>query len=66
MLNMEKMRSDMELSRKAMEWETRKFVVSLMVATAALAGGGATLGNYIGSRPQPGPAPIVIHIERTP
>jgi hypothetical protein len=42
-VNIEKMRADMR-------WETWKFGVSLVIATAAIAGGGVAIGNYLGRK----------------
>jgi hypothetical protein len=47
-INIEEMRADMK-------WETRKSVVSLLLATAVAVGAGAALGNYVATRPTPAP-----------
>lgn len=47
-LRQEIQRNQQEQIRATMKWENRKFVVSAIVAAAALAGGGATIGNYLG------------------
>ena len=55
-INIDKMRSDMR-------WETRKFIVSLLVGTAAVLGAGVALGNYFGSRSPVQPSqPTVIYV----
>ncbi len=45
-VNIEKMRADMLTSQKLLAWETRKFVISIVVGAAALLGAGVALGNY--------------------
>ncbi len=54
-INIEKMRSDMA---EAQKWETRKFLVSALVASAALLGAGAALGNYFTNRSQQPAQPV--------
>ncbi len=49
-INIEKMRADMR-------WETWKFVISLVLASAALLGAGAAIGNYLANHPQSPPTP---------
>jgi hypothetical protein len=51
-INIEKMRSDMR-------WETRKFLVSAILATAAAIGVGVAIGNLIWNHPPPAPAAAV-------
>ncbi len=46
-VNIEKMRADMR-------WESRKFLVSAVLAAAALVGAGIAIGNYF-SRPSSAP-----------
>ena len=53
-INIEKMRSDMAETQK---WETRKFLVSLLLASAALLGAGAAIGNYLARHEAP-PQPM--------
>ncbi len=56
-VNIEKMRNDMEAQQK---WETRKFLVQLLVGVAACVGARAALATYVNSRPPlplPPPAP---------
>ncbi len=50
-VNIEEMRADMQ-------WESRKFLVSFVLAIAASAGAGVALGNYFTKHQEP-PAPIV-------
>ncbi len=57
-INIEKMRADMDLQNKQLAWETRKFVVSIIVAFAAAIGAGAALGNYY-ARHEPLPVPAL-------
>lgn len=45
-INIEKMRSDMR-------WETRRFVGSAIVATAAVGAAGAAIGSYLTKLQQP-------------
>jgi len=63
-VNIEKMRFDIaETQRQITErqaravleqkWETRKFVISAILATAAAVGAGAALGNYLAHHEQP-------------
>lgn len=54
-LNIEKMRADMA-------WETRKFVVSIVLSAAALVGAGVAIGNYV-SRQPPTPQSITVHLD---
>jgi hypothetical protein len=54
-VNIEKMRADMATEQRKLDWETRKFVVSIVLAAAALVGAGAALGNYV-AKNQPPPA----------
>ncbi len=61
-VNIEKMRADMATEQRKLDWETRKFLVSIVLAAAALVGAGAALGNYVARR-QPPPAPIVIQLQ---
>ena len=61
-INIDKMHADMR-------WETRKFVVSLLLGTAAAVGAGAALGTYIARQPQqplPTPPPQTIIIQQQP
>ncbi len=53
-INIEKLRTDMK-------WETRKFLVSAILATAAAIGAGVGIGNLIWGHREP-PQPIVIQI----
>jgi hypothetical protein len=53
-INIEKLRNDQK-------WETRKFVVSAILATAAAVGAGVGIGNLIWAHHEP-PAPIVIQL----
>ncbi len=53
-INIEKLRNDMK-------WETRKLVVSAVLATAAAVGAGVGIGNLIWAHREP-PAPIVIQM----
>lgn len=63
-INIEKMRFDMAQLQK---WETRKFVVSLLLATAASVGAGVGIGNLIWAHnPPPAPAPIIIQMPAPP
>jgi hypothetical protein len=60
-INIEKMWHDMQVQQKQMDWETRKFVVSMIVAIAAAAGVGVGIGNLIwGHQLPPPPQTIVI------
>ncbi len=59
-VNIKKMRVDMAFQNKQLAWETRRFMISGLVA-AALVGAGAALGNYLAK--QPGP-PIVIQLQQ--
>jgi hypothetical protein len=44
-INIEKLRSDLSMQQKQLEWETRKFILQLVVSLgAAFAGGAAALG----------------------
>lgn len=66
-IDIEKMRADIEATtRKAAtdaKWETRKFVASLLVGSAALLGAGTAAGNDLAHRtPEPQPAPQIIYI----
>jgi len=73
-VNIEKMRADMQSDlakqQQHLNWETRKFVVSLIVAVAVAAGAGASVMSYIDrhTHPQlPSPVPnIVINIPSQP
>lgn len=53
-VNIEKMRSDMEQQHK---WETRKFLMSTILATAAAIGAGVGIGNLIWGRQPPPQTP---------
>ena len=53
--------------QKELTWETRKFVVSAIVAAAAALGAGVGLGNLIWARRPPvAPQPIVIQLQTLP
>ncbi len=44
-INIEKMRADLSMQQKQLEWETRKFILQLVASLgAAFAGGAAALG----------------------
>jgi len=44
-INIEKMRADLSMQQKQLEWETRKFILPLVASLgAACAGGAAALG----------------------
>ncbi len=59
-VNVEKMRFDIAETQRQAErnqrWETRRFVVSILLASAALLGAGAAIGNYF-TRSNPTAAP---------
>jgi hypothetical protein len=55
-VNIEKMRADMAMQQKQLAWQTRKFVVSFVVAIAASVGAGVALTNWVNSRAAPPPA----------
>ncbi len=65
--NIEKMRADLQATQKQLDWETRKFVVQLVVGVAASVGAGVALANYVNSRPPapppPAPPPQIIYIQ---
>jgi len=52
-VNIEKMRSDLK-------WETCKFALSAIIATAAAVGAGVGIGNLIWAHPQPPSPPAQI------
>lgn len=55
-INIEKLRSDLK-------WESRKFLVSAILATAAAVGAGVGIGNLIWAHnPPQAPTPIVIQV----
>lgn len=70
-VDIEKMRFDMEEARRRADeerrqwdrnqkWETRKFIISAVLATAAAVGAGVGIGNLIWGRSQPpAPAPVI-------
>ncbi len=59
-LNIEKMRADMR-------WESRKFLVSAILATAAAVGAGVGIGNLIwGHTPPASPPPPQVIILQQP
>jgi hypothetical protein len=64
-VNIEKMRFDMTERQKqaAMEqkWETRKFLVSAVLATAAAVGAGIAIGSYFANHSQPPAAPVAVY-----
>lgn len=62
-INIEKMRLDIAAHQKQLDWETRKFIVSLLIAAAAIAGASAAVGNYLGNRPS---QPQTIIIQQPP
>jgi hypothetical protein len=55
-LRIDQMTVNIEKMRAEMKWESRKFVISTVVAAAALAGAGVAIGNWIGR--QQAAAPI--------
>jgi DNA-binding XRE family transcriptional regulator len=68
-VNIEKMRADLELSQKRFaddlnarqtqsNWEMRRFLVSAILAAAALVGAGVAIGNYL--RPAAAPPQVII------
>jgi hypothetical protein len=48
---------DIEKLRADILWESRKFLLQLVVSAAALVGAGAALGTYLARREPPPPAP---------
>jgi hypothetical protein len=63
-VNIEKMRSDMaEQQRQAairQKWETRKFLISAVIAAAAFLGAGIAFGNYFTRQT---PQTINVHLD---
>ncbi len=65
-LRIEQMTINIEQMRAEMRWETRTFVVSAILATAASLGAGAALGTSFARRPQPAPPPQTVIIQQQP
>ena len=57
--NIAQMRANEEKLRTEIRFETRKFMVRLVVGAAALLGAGAAAGSYLSPRSSPGQTIIV-------